>query len=92
MTQITLAYRIEELQELEDTIAQLKAQAENIKDCLKEEMGIRGVDEMIVGDYVVRYTDVLTSKFNLKSFKEDYLNLYKTYLKQTNSKRFSISH
>ena len=92
MTQITLAYRIEELQELEDTIEQLKAQAETIKDSIKEEMGIRGVDEMIVGDYVVRYTDVLTSKFNTKLFKENYLDLYKAYLKQVNTKRFSISH
>ena len=92
MTQITLTHRIEELNDLEDMIAELKAEAEAIKDQLKAEMGILGVDELAVGDYVIHYTDVMTSKFNLKTFKEDYLDLYKAYLKQTCSKRFSISH
>ncbi|MBR0419453.1 MAG: hypothetical protein IJI66_09810 [Erysipelotrichaceae bacterium] len=92
MTQITLTHRIEELNDLEQMIEELKAEAETIKDQIKQEMSDRGTDELVVGDYVIRYTQVLTSKFNTKSFKEDYLDLYKAYLKQTESRRFTISH
>lgn len=92
MTQITLTHRIEELNDLEDMINELKVEAEAIKDQIKQEMSDRGTDELVVGDYVIRYTQVLTSKFNTKSFKEDYLDLYKAYLKQTESRRFTISH
>ena len=92
MTQITLTHRIEELNDLEAMIEELKNEAEAIKDQIKQEMSDRGTDELVVGDYVIRYTQVLTSKFNTKSFKEDYLDLYKAYLKQTESRRFTISH
>ena len=88
----TMIAKIEELNELEEMIAELKADAEAIKDYIKEEMGIRGLSQMKVGDYVVRYTDTLTSRLNTKALKEDYLNLYNEYLIQVASKRFTISH
>ena len=93
MTQITLAYRIEELTELEDTIEQLKAQAETIKDQIKDEMTARDVEEMIVGDYIVRWVDVLSSRFDTRRFKTEMgEGLYKEYTKEVSSKRFTITH
>lgn len=93
MTQITLAYRIEELQELEDTIEQLKLQAESIKDQIKEEMTNKDLEEMIVGDYIVRWVDVLSSRFDTKRFKTEMgESLYKEYTKEVSSKRFTITH
>ena len=92
MTQLTLTHKIEELKEIEDMVKELEAEANAIKDCLKEELNDRGIEEMIVGDYIVRNTSCLVSKFNTKLFKEDYLDLYKAYLKQTSSKRFSITY
>lgn len=88
----TIIAKVEELNEIEEMIAELKADAETIKDYIKEEMGVRGLVEMRAGDYVIHYTDVLTTRFDQKNFKEKYLNLYLEYTKQVASKRFTISH
>ena len=93
MTQIALTHRIEELNELEEMIETLKAEAESIKDVIKNEMTEQNVEEMIVGDYIVRWVDVLSSRFDTKRFKQtmgEYV--YKAFTKEVASKRFSISH
>ena len=93
MTQITLTHRIEELNELEAMIEELKTEAEAIKDTIKGEMTERGVEQMIVGDYIIRFTSCLTQRFDCKRFKEEMGEaLYKAYTKEVASKRFSISH
>ena len=93
MTQITLLNKIEELNELEAMIEDIKVQAEAIKDDIKNEMTERNVDEMMVEDYIVRYIDVLTTRFDTKRFKEQLgEGLYNEYTKQVSSKRFSIAH
>lgn len=93
MTQITLTHRIEELADLEAMIEELRVEAETIKDQIKDEMTERDIDQMIVGDYVVRYCDVLSSRFDTKKFKTEMgEELYKQYTKEVASKRFSISH
>ena len=55
-------------------------------------MEVRGVEEMEVGNRVVRYTSVLTSRFDTRAFKlkmgED---IYKAFTKEVASKRFSIA-
>ena len=93
MTQLTLTHRIEELNDLEAMIEELKAEAETIKDAIKNEMADRGVEEMVVGDYIVRWVDILSSRFDTKRFKVEMGEaLYKSYTKEVSSKRFSISH
>ena len=93
MTQITLTHRIEELNELEAMIETIKAEAEAIKDQIKAEMSDRGLEEMIVGDYIVRWVDVLSSRFDTKRFKTEMgEGLYKEYTKEVSSKRFTITH
>lgn len=93
MTQIALTHRIEELNEIEAMIEELKAEAENIKDVIKNEMTEQNLEEMIVGDYIVRWVDVLSSRFDTKRFKVEMgEKLYKNYCKEVASKRFTISH
>jgi len=93
MTQIALTHRIEELNELEEMIETLKAEAESIKDVIKNEMTEQNVEEMIVGDYIVRWVDVLSSRFDTKRFKQTMgEDVYKAFTKEVASKRFSISH
>ncbi|MBQ9158948.1 MAG: hypothetical protein IJ136_06465 [Erysipelotrichaceae bacterium] len=93
MTQITLTHRIEELNDLEAMIEELKNEAEAIKDAIKQEMTDRNLEEMIVGDYIIRWVDVLSSRFDTKRFKTELgEDLYKSYTKEVASKRFSISH
>ena len=94
MTKVTqLESKIEELNEIEKMMDELKAEAEAIKDELKNEMSLRGLDQMEIGQYIVRWTSVLSSRFDTKRFKEEYgESIYKQYTKEVSSTRFSIVH
>ena len=66
-------------------------EAEKIKDQIKKEMNDRQVSVVKCGSHIVRYRDVLTSVFDKKAFKEKYDVLYRAFLIQTPSKKFTIS-
>ena len=89
--ELELASKVEQLQELEELIAEAKAEAEKIKDELKREMYERNVEEMTVGKYIVRWTEVLSQRFDTTSFKKVLPELYGKFTKQVASRRFSIS-
>ena len=91
MSKHELIKRIEYLRELEDMEAEIKAEAEAIRDSLKAEMADRGIEELVVGNYIVRWTSVLSNRFDTTGFKKAYGELYKAFTKQTASRRFSIS-
>ena len=83
--------KIEALNEWEQIIADAQAEAEAIRDAIKAEMMERDTEELIAGQYIVRWTSVLSNRFDTTSFKKVYGDLYKAFTKQTASKRFSIS-
>ena len=91
MTNAQIIQQIRELNEWEAILADAKAQAEAIKDSIKAEMELMGTEELTVGTYIVRYTSVLSNRFDTTSFKKSYGEIYKAYTKQVSSKRFSIS-
>ena len=82
---------IEELRALEELIEEAKAEAEAIKDEIKAEMLAQNTEEMIVGTHIVRWTSVLSNKFDTVSFKKVMPDVYKAYTKQVASRRFSIA-
>ena len=83
--------KIEALAEWEAIIEEAKAEAEALRDSIKAEMLEHGTEEMQVGAYIIRWTSVLSNRFDSTSFKKEYADLYKTYTKQVASKRFSIA-
>lgn len=83
--------QIEALHEWEEIIEEAKAAAEAIKDTLKAEMLERGTEELEAGQYIIRWTNVTTNRFDSASFKKNLPDLYKAYMKQSISRRFSIS-
>lgn len=83
--------KINELKELEKLIDEAKQEVEALKDEIKEEMLLRQVDELDVGTYIVRWTSVLSNRFDSTSFKKVMPEVYKAYTKQVASKRFTIS-
>ena len=83
--------KIEELKELEALIEEAKLEAEALKDEIKAEMEKQKTEEMIVGRFIVRWTSVCSDKFDSKTFKAVMPEVYKEYIKQTHSRRFSIS-
>ena len=90
MTKNEIVEKAAYLQEIEGFIDELKAEAETIKDSIKAEMLDRDVTELQAGKYFIRWTDVLSNKFDSTSFKKMYGDLYKAFTKQVASKRFSI--
>lgn len=49
------------------------------------------VEEMEAGAYILRYTAVLSQRFDTTAFKKVMPDIYKAYTKQVSSRRFSIS-
>ena len=92
MTKKEIIAQIELMNEWERVIEEAKAAVEAIKDSIKAEMADRDLDEMEAGSYIVRYKTVATSRFDSTAFKKTYEDLYKAFLKQSTSRRFSISY
>ena len=91
MSAIEITKKIEELKALEELIEEAKAEAEALTDSIKQEMLERNVEEMEAGQYIVRWTAVLSQRFDTTSFKNVMPEVYKAYLKQVSSRRFSIA-
>ena len=51
----------------------------------------RETEELVVGAYIVRWTSVLSNRFDTTGFKKVYGDLYKDFTKQSASRRFTIS-
>lgn len=91
MSTNTIINKIEELKELEALIEEAKAEADALRDELKEHMTSQGVEEMEAGQYIIRFTSVLSQRFDTTAFKKVMPEVYKAYIKQVSSKRFSIA-
>lgn len=91
MSKNELVSRIEKLNEWEAIIEEAKAEAEAIRDSIKAEMLERDTEELEAGAYIIRWTSVLTQRFDTTSFKREHSDLYKEFLRQSASRRFSIS-
>lgn len=83
--------KIEALRELEELIEEAKVEAESLRDEIKAEMLSRNTEEMEAGQYIVRWTSVLTQRFDTTAFKKVMPEVYKEYTKQVSSRRFSIA-
>lgn len=91
MSSIEITAKIAELKELEALIEEAKAEAESIRGEIKLEMVNRDTEELEVGAHIVRWTSVLSNRFDSTAFKKAMPELYKAYTKQTASRRFSIA-
>ena len=91
MSKFELLAKIEQLNKYETMIEEMKAEADAVRDAIKAEMTERDTEELIAGQYIIRWTSVLSNRFDTTGFKKVYGDLYKAFTKQTNSRRFSIS-
>lgn len=91
MSNIEIVSKIEALKEWEQLASDAAAEIENLKNAIKREMECRGVEELPAGQYVARFTTVLTNRFDSTTFKREYGDLYKAFTKQSTSRRFSIA-
>ena len=83
--------KIAKLQEWEQLLEEAKAEVESLKDEIKAEMLNRNAEEMTAGRYIVRWTSVFSNRFDTTTFKRENAEMYKQYMKQTASRRFSVA-
>ena len=70
MSKNELIKNIEALNEWETIIEEAKAEAEALRDSIKAEMLTQNVEELEAGTYIVRWTSVLTNRFDTTAFKK----------------------
>lgn len=86
-----LIKKIKEVKELKRLIEEAEEEVKLLENEIKEEMNLRKTEELEVGTYIVRWTTVLSNRFDSTAFKKVMPDVYKVYTKQTTSKRFTIS-
>lgn len=91
MSTIEITTKIDALKELDALIEGAKAEAETLRDEIKQEMLNRDTEELEAGQYIVRWTSVLSQRFDTTAFKKVMPDVYKAYTKQVSSRRFSIA-
>lgn len=86
-----LENRIKKLKALEERQKLLDQEIDSLKEEIKKDLEAKGTEELQVGIFIIRFTSVLSNKFDTKRFKEQYGDLYKQFTKQTASRRFTVS-
>ena len=91
MNKKELMEKVEALNEWEAILEEAKEEADAIRAEIKADMTEKEVEELDLGQYIIRYTSVLTNRFDTTAFKKTYGDLYKAFTKQITSRRFSIA-
>ena len=86
-----LTEKVRSLKEVEALITEAQSEAESIKDELKAEMINRNTEEMMVDVFKIRYKTVKSNRFDTTAFKSTHKELYNQYIKQTESRRFTVA-
>lgn len=91
MSTTQIAKKIEALMEWEKIMEEARAEADALRDEIKQEMMLRNTEELTVGQYIIRWTSVLSQRFDATAFKKVMPDIYKAYTKQIASRRFTIA-
>jgi predicted phage-related endonuclease len=85
-----LENRIKKLKEIEQQQKELEQQAQELKEEIKADMIAKGKEEITAGGFIVRLKEVITKRFDSKSFAQNYKELYEAYTKPQSYTRFTI--
>ena len=91
MSQNEMSRKIEELREWEALLEEAQTEIETLRDCIKAQMLEQGTEELQIGAYIIRWTSVLSNRFDTTAFKKVMPDVYKEYTKQVASRRFTIA-
>ena len=91
MTRNEIITKIEALNEWEALMEEAKAEVEALRDSIKAEMMERDTEELTAGQYIIRWTSVISNRFDSTAFKKVMPEIYKAYTKPVSSRRFTVS-
>ena len=86
-----LVMKVEKLKDLEELLEEVKTEAESVREEIKQEMLTQDTEELEARQYIIRWTSVLTNRFDTTAFKKVLPDVYKAYTKQITSRRFTIA-
>lgn len=75
MTERMIVNRVRKLKELEAQQKEIEEQIEALKAEIKADMQRKDLEEQKAGDYTVRFTTVISNRFDGKAFKADHSKL-----------------
>ena len=91
MSKNEMVAMIETRHNYDELASKAKAKADAIREAIKDEMLRLNTEELAAGAYIVRYTSVISNRFDSTTFKRLYADLYKDFTKPVSSRRFSVS-
>lgn len=90
MSTVDVVSKIEQLKELEALVREAEKEVEALKDEIKAEMTKLNTEELNAGRYVVRWTSVISNRLDSTALKKEMKDIYNRYVRQSESRRFSI--
>ena len=82
---------VAELQELYAQADSLKAEITARESLIKDEMESRELEVLDLGNVIIRFTSILSNRFDTTNFKKLHSDLYNAFIKQVASRRFIIA-
>ena len=86
-----LENEIKDIRVLEAKINELDELKKEKEALIKSVLDTAGVEEMKIGVFTVRFTNIVRNNFNTTAFKKKYLELYNAFIKQSNYRKFTIA-
>lgn len=86
-----LSSKVRELKELKTMAEELAAEITAIEDEIKAEMTARNTEEMIIDVYKIRWTKVISNRFDSTAFKKANADLYNLFTKAVETRRFTVA-
>ena len=91
MTKTEIINLVETMNNYDELASKVKAKADAIRGALKEEMLRLDTEELEAGAYILRYTNIISNRFDSTTFKKLYADLYHDFTKPISSRRFTVS-
>lgn len=91
MSATEMTAKIRELKELKVMADELAKEIAAIEDAIKAEMTERNTEEVLIDVYKVRWTKVISNRFDTTGFKKAMPDLYNQFTKPSETRRFSIA-
>lgn len=82
---------VKDIKKLKAKREEIESQIAELENLVKADMTERAVDSLVVDEYKIKYSDVVSNRFDTTTFKKECADLYNRYVKVSVSKRFTIA-
>ena len=90
LTERQIDNRVKKIQELEAQAKMIQAQADALKNELKNELESLETEELVTPHFTIRWKVIVSNRLDTTLLKTDLPDIYKKFLRECVSKRFTI--